>query len=134
MEHLSAGQLAELRKLLEDEVAQLRVRHASEDDDANTVQLEPGDIQDRAAEEARRTIAMQRRDHDDAQINEVEAALRRMEEGSYGICEETDEEIPFARLRAEPTTRYTLEAQEQLEKQQGRDEVSGHPPEDSAAY
>lgn len=134
MDHLRAPQLAELRKLLEDERGQLRVRQASEDDDANTVQLEPGDIQDRASEEARRTIAMQRRDHHEGRINEVEAALRRMDDGSYGICEETDEEIPFARLRAEPTTRYSVEAQEQLEKEQARDEVSDHPPEQSEAY
>ncbi len=134
MDHLSAAQRAELRKQLEEELAQLRARHASDDDDANTVQLEPGDIQDRASEEARRTVAMQRREHDDVRINEVEAALRRMEEGSYGICEETDDEIPFARLRAEPTTRYTVEAQEQLEKQQARTAIAGHAREDSEAY
>lgn len=134
MEHLTAAQLAELRRLLEAERAQLRVRHASEDDDANTVQLEPGDIQDRASEEARRTIAMQRREHDDGRINEVEAALRRMDEGEYGVCEETDDPIPYARLLAEPTTRYTVEAQEEIERQAGRDVVSGHPPEDSEAY
>jgi DnaK suppressor protein len=134
MDHLSATQIAELRKQLEEEREQLRVRQASEDDDANTVQLEPGDVQDRASEEARRTLALRRRQHDDGRLREVEAALRRMEEGTYGICEETGEEIPFARLRAEPTTRYTVEAQEMIEQAQARAGVIGRPLDETDAY
>jgi RNA polymerase-binding transcription factor DksA len=46
---------------------------------------------------------------------EVDAALRRIEKGTYGICELTEEIIPKARLDALPYVRYTVEAQSQLE-------------------
>jgi DnaK suppressor protein len=134
MDHLSAAHIAELRRLLEGEREQLRVRQASETDDANTVLTEPGDVQDLASDEARRTLAQRRHQHDEDRLREVEAALLRMDDGSYGVCEETGDEIPFARLRAEPTTRYTVEAQEFIEQDLARAEVSGHAPNERDAY
>ncbi len=47
---------------------------------------------------------------------EVDAALRRIEKGTYGICELTEEVIPKARLQALPYVRYTVEAKSQLEE------------------
>ena len=47
---------------------------------------------------------------------------------------ETDEPIPFARLRAEPTTRYTVEALELLEEERARGQVQGHAPDETDAY
>lgn len=134
MDHLRAEQTAELRRLLEEERELLHVRQQSESEDAGTVLTEPGDMPDHASDEERRTLALRRRQHDDARLREVEAALRRMDDGSYGICEETGEEIPFARLRAEPTTRYTVEAQEQLEAERAREEVTGRAPNEADAY
>ncbi|HET6585401.1 MAG TPA: TraR/DksA C4-type zinc finger protein, partial [Nannocystaceae bacterium] len=55
---------------------------------------------------------------------EVSAALARMDAGTYGICEETGEPIPFERLRSEPTTRYTVEALELLERERARQRVT----------
>lgn len=49
-------------------------------------------------------------------LHEVDAALRRLSGGSYGICESTGNPIPAARLRALPWTRLTREAAEQQEK------------------
>lgn len=134
MDHLSPDQIAELRRLLEEEREQLHVRQVSESEDANTVLTEPGDMPDHASDEERRTLALRRRRHDDDRMSEVEAALRRMDDGSYGVCEETGDEIPFARLRAEPTTRYTVEAQEQVERERAREEVSGLAPGETDAY
>ena len=54
-------------------------------------------------------------------LREVEAALARMDDGTYGICEETGDPIPYGRLLAEPTARYTIEAQELLEREDQRD-------------
>ena len=51
---------------------------------------------------------------------EIDAALRRIEKGTYGICELTEEEIPRARLEALPYVRYTVEAQSQLEQGRAR--------------
>jgi DnaK suppressor protein len=134
MDHLRADQIAELRRLLEEEREQLHVRQASESEDASTVLTEPGDMPDHASDEERRTLALRRRRHDDARLHEVEAALRRMADGTYGICEETGDEIPFARLRAEPTTRYTVEAQELVEQDRAREEVTGRAPGETDAY
>jgi DnaK suppressor protein len=49
---------------------------------------------------------------------EVEAALKRMDDGSYGLCEGTDEPIGFRRLEARPWTRYSVGYQEQLEREE----------------
>jgi DnaK suppressor protein len=53
-------------------------------------------------------------------IFEIDAALRRIEKSTYGICELTEEEIPKARLLALPYVRYTVEAQSQLEQGRAR--------------
>jgi len=50
-------------------------------------------------------------------LKEIEAALRRMEEGTYGVCEKTGRRIPRARLRAIPYARLSIEAQ--IEEEQG---------------
>jgi DnaK suppressor protein len=49
---------------------------------------------------------------------EIEAALKRMDNGSYGLCEGTDEPIGFRRLQARPWTRYSVGYQEQLEREE----------------
>lgn len=48
--------------------------------------------------------------------SEIEAALKRLDDGSYGLCEGTDEPIGFRRLEARPWTRYSVGYQEQLER------------------
>lgn len=133
MEHLSEQQRSELRELLEAERTQLRQRQSSEDAEA-VGDEDRGDLQDKASAEARRTTALRRRRHHDARLREVEAALERMAEGVYGLCEETDEPISFARLRAQPTTRYTVEALEMLEEERARGQVKGHAPDETDAY
>ena len=50
-------------------------------------------------------------------IYEIEEALKRIERNTYGICELTGKQIPKARLEAIPWTRFTVEAQAQLEKE-----------------
>jgi len=49
---------------------------------------------------------------------EIEAAIKRLEDGTYGICEGTDEPIGFRRLEARPWTRYSVGHQEQLEREE----------------
>ena len=49
-------------------------------------------------------------------LQEIDAAIRRLERGEYGICESTGEEIPVVRLKANPLATYTLEAQERRER------------------
>ena len=76
------------------------------------------DITDRASEEIERSIELRTRDRERKLINKIEAALRRIKEGSYGYCEETGEPIGIKRLEARPVATLSLEAQEIHEKQE----------------
>ena len=51
-------------------------------------------------------------------LKKIDHALSKFEDGSYGICELTGEEIPIARLRARPVAQYTVEAKAELEKRE----------------
>jgi DnaK suppressor protein len=129
MDHLTTEQLATLRAKLEAEREQISARLAGEDEElTEPLTTEPGDIEDAAAGEAGsfRTISLRERDR--AQLAEIDAALARMHDGSYGICEDTDEPISFRRLEAEPTTRYTVAAQEQREREEGVRDRHGNEP------
>ena len=74
------------------------------------------DLTDRATEEIERSFELRTRDRERKLINKIEAALRRIEEGSYGYCEETGEPIGIKRLEARPVATLCLEAQEMHEK------------------
>jgi DnaK suppressor protein len=76
------------------------------------------DITDRASEEIERSFELRTRDRERKLINKIEAALRRIKEGSYGYCEETGEPIEIKRLEARPVATLSLEAQEIHEKQE----------------
>ena len=120
MDHLTAAQIATLRAKLEGEAEQLRARLSEAAEAlADTPAPDPQDIEDAAAEEAGHFRATQLRERERRRLAEVEAALVRMDEDDYGICEDSGEEIPFRRLELEPTTRFTVEAQEQRERELG---------------
>lgn len=76
------------------------------------------DIVDSAANETDRTIELRARDRERKLINKIEEALRRIEEGSYGYCEETGEPIGVRRLDARPIATLSIEAQERHEKRE----------------
>lgn len=64
-----------------------------------------------------RDFALSLLSSDQDAIYEIEEALKRIEKGTYGVCELTGKTIPKARLDAIPWTRFTVEAQAQLEKE-----------------
>jgi DnaK suppressor protein len=118
MDHLTQDQLARLKERLEHERATLLRREDEQRaDTARSATPDVGDQQDLAAVEAAQVTQLSLADHDRARLREIEAALQRMQDGTYGICEDTEEEIPFARLWAEPTARLTVEAQELRERE-----------------
>ena len=78
------------------------------------------DMTDRASEEIDRTFELRTRDRERKLINKIDAALRRIEDGSYGYCEETGEPIGIKRLEARPVATLSLEAQEMHEKAEKR--------------
>ena len=78
------------------------------------------DITDRASEEIDRSFELKTRDRERKLINKIEAALKRIEDGSYGYCDETGEPISIKRLEARPVATLSLEAQEMHEKAEKR--------------
>lgn len=59
---------------------------------------------------------------DDQLEGEIDAALKRMEDGTYGICEKTGKDIPYERLKAVPYTRYSIDAKKNEETNQDPNE------------
>ena len=78
------------------------------------------DITDRASEEIDRSFELRTRDRERKLINKIDAALKRIEDGSYGYCDETGEPIGLKRLEARPVATMSLEAQEMHEKAEKR--------------
>jgi DnaK suppressor protein len=74
------------------------------------------DLTDRASLETERAIELRTRDRERKLISKIDAALMRIEDGSYGYCEESDEPIGLRRLEARPIATLSLEAQERHER------------------
>ncbi|MBB3973517.1 RNA polymerase-binding protein DksA [Hansschlegelia beijingensis] len=76
------------------------------------------DLVDRASSEADRAIELRARDRQRKLIAKIDAALARIEDGSYGYCEETGEPISLRRLDARPIATLSIEAQERHERRE----------------
>ena len=74
------------------------------------------DIADRASSETEKALELRTRDRQRKVISKIDAALRRLETGEYGYCEETGEPISLRRLDARPIATMSLEAQERHER------------------
>jgi RNA polymerase-binding transcription factor len=76
------------------------------------------DLADRASSETDRAIELRARDRQRKLIAKIEAALARIDDGTYGYCEETGEPISLRRLEARPIATLSLEAQERHERRE----------------
>lgn len=76
------------------------------------------DVADRASEETDRALELRTRDRERKLVAKIDAALRRIEEGTYGYCEETGDPISLKRLDARPIATLSLEAQERHERKE----------------
>ena len=76
------------------------------------------DVADRASSETDRSIELRARDRQRKLIAKIDSALARMDDGSYGYCEETGDPIGVGRLDARPIATLSLEAQERHEKRE----------------
>ena len=76
------------------------------------------DIADRASSETDRAIELRARDRQRKLISKIDAALSRIDEGTYGYCEETGEPISLKRLDARPIATLSIEAQERHERRE----------------
>ncbi len=76
------------------------------------------DLADRATSETDRALELRTRDRQRKLIAKIDEALRRIEDGTYGYCEETGEPISLSRLDARPIATLSLEAQERHERRE----------------
>ncbi len=76
------------------------------------------DMADRASSESDRALELRTRDRQRKLISKIDAALKRIEDGTYGYCEETGDPIGIARLDARPIATLSLEAQESHERRE----------------
>jgi len=76
------------------------------------------DIADRASSETDRAIELRARDRQRKLISKIEAALTRIDDGSYGFCVETGDPISLRRLDARPIATLSVEAQERHERRE----------------
>ena len=80
--------------------------------------LKEPDITDRASLETDRALELRTRDRARKLISKIDEALKRIEDGSYGFCEETAQPIGLKRLEARPIATLSIEAQERHERQE----------------
>jgi len=76
------------------------------------------DLADRASSETDRAIELRARDRQRKLISKIEAAISRIDDGTYGYCEETGEPISLRRLEARPIATLSVEAQERHERRE----------------
>jgi RNA polymerase-binding transcription factor len=76
------------------------------------------DLADRASSETDRAIELRARDRQRKLIAKIDAALHRIDDGTYGFCEETGEPISLRRLEARPIATFSVEAQERHERRE----------------
>ncbi len=116
---LTAAQKKELVDLLMDKRNELRVALKARRSGASAEER-AGDEADQASEDAEVALETRLMDRDAKLLREVERALEKVENDSFGLCEGTEEPIGYARLKIRPWTRYSVTYKEELEREQKR--------------
>lgn len=117
-EYMSSNQLEYFRQKL------LHWRQELIDESQETINNLRGEVRDvgdeaeRASRETENSLELRTRDRYRKLLGKIDQALARVEEGTYGFCEETGEEIGLARLEARPIATLCLDAQERWELKQ----------------
>ncbi|MBH1989197.1 MAG: TraR/DksA C4-type zinc finger protein [Myxococcaceae bacterium] len=116
---LTEAQQQELIGILEDTRTELQEKLKKRRNGTTSEQV-PGDEADLASEDAEISLETRLMDRDAKLLREVERALEKVQNGSYGLCEGTDEPIGYARLKLRPWTRYSVTYKEELEREEKR--------------
>jgi DnaK suppressor protein len=116
-DYMSKEQLEFFRQKLLDLQTELRNNAGATTEHLRELSVAP-DPADRATQEEEHALELRTRDRERKLLKKVEGALHRIEDGSYGYCEETGEPIGIQRLLARPTATLTIEAQERREMKQ----------------
>jgi len=106
--------LLEMKKQILDEITETLKK------EAETGKTDIGDIFDLAGTERDRELGLLLSDREREKLLAIEEALARMEEGTYGICEECEKKIRLERLKVLPFARYCVECQSRMEKEESQ--------------
>lgn len=110
-------------KYFENKLLEMKEKLLSRDKDHDINEelqdLKEADPNDRATKEEEAALDLKNKERINKTLAEIEVALNKIKTGDYGYCEETEEEIAVMRLEAMPTTRYSIEALKELEKNNG---------------
>src|ERR1700722_5510317 len=116
---LKKADLKKFKKRLEDMRDQLTKTLKGSTKDVKTPDEATGYSQhqaDQGTDDFDRTISLEVTGHEYEIIRQIERALQKIDENTYGVCDITGKEIPLARLEAVPYANMTVEAQDKLEK------------------
>jgi DnaK suppressor protein len=117
----SPEQIEEFRQLLNENLQHLiEEAKVTVDGMHEAVKDTFADPSDRATLETSRNTTLRMRDRERKLITKVQEALQRVDEGTFGICEECGEDIGFERLRARPVTTLCIECKEDQERREKR--------------
>ncbi len=116
-EYMSAAQRKFFKRRLLEIQTQMRDNADATTEHLRELAVAP-DPADRATQEEEHALELRTRDRERKLLKKIEGALLRIEEGSYGYCEETGDPIGIPRLLARPTATLTIEAQERRELKQ----------------
>lgn len=116
-DYMNDKQLEFFRNRLTEMEAELRHNAGQTTENLRESTVVP-DLADRATIEEEHALELRTRDRERKLLKKVQAAIKRIDEGEYGYCEETGEPIGVRRLLARPTATLSLEAQERREIKQ----------------
>ena len=117
---LTAKQKDELHKLLTSKRNELLEKLGARRTGTTEREQKPGDEADQAVEDAEVALETRLMDREAKLLREVERAVAKFKDETYGYCEGTDDPIGFARLKLRPWTRYSVTYKEELEKEAKR--------------
>jgi DnaK suppressor protein len=112
---LTPQQIELLKQRLLSERQRIFEKGASHFADATGAEPRLADEMDEASRDQEQSLSLQLADNERVQLDQIDAALLRIRDGSYGISEESGEPIGFPRLQVQPWARYSAEDQEQIE-------------------
>ena len=113
--YMSKKQLNHFKKLLYAWKEQLEIEAEETVKHLKSESNNLADPNDRATQESEFGLELRTRDRERKLLRKIQVSLLKIDEGTYGYCEETGEEIGLKRLEARPVATYTLEAQERRE-------------------
>jgi len=117
---LTQAQIKELVGLLDEKRQELLEDLKTRRQGSAQSESRQGDEADQATEDAETALETRLMDRDAKLLREVERALEKVKDGTYGLCEGTDESIGYARLKLRPWTRHSVMYKEELEREAKR--------------